>query len=677
MRYILFMLRTLWLPLLLLPAACGGTHTAGETSTPSHVPVPANEQFLADLPQELAQLDELAGSALIERKASEAYLNFPGSAFSLDSGAGNHPVGGSDAFALDVQPGSSAWAMYSLFVAPGELPLSLQLRVSDEADVGQAADPSLPYWIGAANFASGRWQWFGSYSTHESQVLLPAGSQTDYLSPMHISYWVVLSHAAPGAGVVTPAVEDGTLVTNGSGGNLYPQPFLVVAPGKAAPGQTVNLDASTSMDPDGTIVNYEWDLDGDNQFSEPGQESLAGGQPSLNYTLVSPGQWNMTVRVTDDDGAQQSFSVPVTCTGWQVFDLVSGTVSGPRVYSLASIGNRPALTYLYSKLVRYAIAATAYGAAADDWVHVPLADLDGSAPVSEAPLAQINNRPAVAMRYGASRDLWYFHSSSPSGTAAADWSSVVVDDYAGDVGYNCSLAAVNDFPAIAYSDDTNTMLRYAVSTDPNGAADWSVVFVDNHGDNIATPSLAFDGTRPWIFYSRFQATDYEVGAFHSSSVDGGIWSDWSLQYLFILHGTVYTNGHLIRCPGSPVDTVAGCLERWTPGTGLFAIEYEQYDPVTAGWNTSDAVQDIAQLYNPKLAITPDGPSVAYYNSGDSTVYISRNQQLDGQSLWSLEKVEKSVSVGDNRVLVANINSRICLAYADQTRHVVRYAIRWD
>lgn len=50
MRYILFTLRALWLPLLLLPAACGGSHTAGESSALSHVPELTKEQFHAELP---------------------------------------------------------------------------------------------------------------------------------------------------------------------------------------------------------------------------------------------------------------------------------------------------------------------------------------------------------------------------------------------------------------------------------------------------------------------------------------------------------------------------------------------------------------------------------------------------------------------------------------------------
>ncbi len=59
----------------------------------------------------------------------------------------------------------------------------------------------------------------------------------------------------------------------------------------------VNFDASASSDIDGTIVRYEWDFDGDGTYDL--DSSLT---PSALFTFDIPGDYMVTVRVTDDGG---------------------------------------------------------------------------------------------------------------------------------------------------------------------------------------------------------------------------------------------------------------------------------------------------------------------------------------------------------------------------------------
>ncbi|QLG29258.1 succinylglutamate desuccinylase/aspartoacylase family protein [Halorarum halophilum] len=60
-------------------------------------------------------------------------------------------------------------------------------------------------------------------------------------------------------------------------------------------GETVNLDASASEDPDGEIVTYEWDVNGTNEFEE--------GDETAEVTLSFCGELPVALRVTDDEGA--------------------------------------------------------------------------------------------------------------------------------------------------------------------------------------------------------------------------------------------------------------------------------------------------------------------------------------------------------------------------------------
>ncbi len=59
----------------------------------------------------------------------------------------------------------------------------------------------------------------------------------------------------------------------------------------------VHFDASVSSDPDGTIVKFEWDWEGDSVF-----DADTGAEPTASHTYDSPGNFSPTVRVTDDEG---------------------------------------------------------------------------------------------------------------------------------------------------------------------------------------------------------------------------------------------------------------------------------------------------------------------------------------------------------------------------------------
>lgn len=61
-------------------------------------------------------------------------------------------------------------------------------------------------------------------------------------------------------------------------------------------GTAVTLDASGSVDSDGTIVRYEWDLDGDGDFD------TSSTSPTHSHAFTSQFHGTIAVRVTDDEG---------------------------------------------------------------------------------------------------------------------------------------------------------------------------------------------------------------------------------------------------------------------------------------------------------------------------------------------------------------------------------------
>ncbi len=66
------------------------------------------------------------------------------------------------------------------------------------------------------------------------------------------------------------------------------------SPAAPTPGTTVFFDASASYDPDGTIVSYQWDLNGDGAFDASGVQTT--------YRYGAAGTYNVTLQVRDRSG---------------------------------------------------------------------------------------------------------------------------------------------------------------------------------------------------------------------------------------------------------------------------------------------------------------------------------------------------------------------------------------
>jgi len=60
------------------------------------------------------------------------------------------------------------------------------------------------------------------------------------------------------------------------------------------PGEPVFFDGSSSVDPDGEVVSYGWDFDGDGETDLTVQ--------TASYTFASSGEYPVSLTVTDDDG---------------------------------------------------------------------------------------------------------------------------------------------------------------------------------------------------------------------------------------------------------------------------------------------------------------------------------------------------------------------------------------
>ena len=81
--------------------------------------------------------------------------------------------------------------------------------------------------------------------------------------------------------------------------NMPPEVSFMVTPAAPRINDTITFDASSSYDPDGSIITYEWDFNGDGLFD------LSTSDPVATFTYSTPGNKTITLRATDSDGATQ------------------------------------------------------------------------------------------------------------------------------------------------------------------------------------------------------------------------------------------------------------------------------------------------------------------------------------------------------------------------------------
>ena len=175
---------------------------------------------------------------------------------------------------------------------------------------------------------------------------------------------------------------------------------------------TVLLDGTGSSDRDGTISNYEWDLDGDGVFGETGGEAANGDEDVDRPTFDAadfdgPDSVAVSLRVIDDDG-ETSTTATATATINNVaptLSAVGGAIDEGEIATLSGTISDPAAADSFTVTI--------------DWG-------DGSSDT-------VLNLPEGSTVYDASH---VYADDNPTGTAADDCAvtvSVVDDDGGSDI----------------------------------------------------------------------------------------------------------------------------------------------------------------------------------------------------------------------------------------------------
>ena len=145
--------------------------------------------------------------------------------------------------------------------------------------------------------------------------------------------------------------ENGGTILSGDGFNLPPTAAMNLSyTGDSVPLE-VEFDAGGSEDPDGMIITYEWDFNGDGLFD------TYGNGPEATHTFTRAGTYEPLVRVTDNNGAWASFRAPAftvneaTVTNMAPLADIAATTTGgevPLTVGLLANGSRDYDGYITS-----------------------------------------------------------------------------------------------------------------------------------------------------------------------------------------------------------------------------------------------------------------------------------------------------------------------------------------
>jgi PKD repeat protein len=326
--------------LVLLLAACGGGDgAAGNGGAGAMVGAPPEQPVLRATPASQALSEaELAGIGAAASAGpgglpppAELAAKLRGARFTLAEGYSDGAdfdaplpnnrasiAGTSAVFAPDFPVGANglddaAYCLYS-FTLPdytGDAPVNIEFAWADAPSVGNA-------YIGLSDFDGGVWAWY----------VLPANNRLDFLGFTEFINAVDTHLLAVVLTGTDAAILDSLQISTAQLplASIVPDLDSGVAP------LSVSFDGSASADADGTLVNFEWDLDGDGLFNETGDEADAQGNNSAQTTYAAVGSYDATLRVTDDQDFQDEATAQINVSNSQppVADLQADDVSGDK-----------------------------------------------------------------------------------------------------------------------------------------------------------------------------------------------------------------------------------------------------------------------------------------------------------------------------------------------------------
>ena len=445
------------------------------------------------------------------------------------------------------------------------------------------------------------------------------------------------------------AIDTVTITVNAAT-NDSPVADLQATPTSGDAPLTVDFDASGSSDPDGSIIRYDYDFDNDGIW-----DAYDSGD-TVSWTYTSAGTYDAKLRVTDNDGAFDVDTIPITVKSWHTMTVDNSPNQVGEYNSLAVVNGRPAMSY-YDNTVDDLKYVRAMDASGTSW-GTPLT-LDSTGAVgSYTCMVIVNGNPAISYFYDSTDDLRYIRAIDADGTS---WGTPVVVDTTNDVGRYNSMAIVNGNPAISYFDNTNDDLKYVRASNPNGTAWGAPVIVASAGDTGYYTCLVVVNGYPAISY--FDETSDDLMYVRASDANG---TAWGTPMIVDAGGNVGKYSSMTTVSGNPAIA-------YFDDTNDDLKYVRASDASGSAWATPLALDSAGRVGEyASLAVINGKPAISYYDRTNTNLKYIRALDADGTG-WETPVTIDFITNAGLYTSLAVVNGNPAISYWDYTDLDLKYA----
>jgi hypothetical protein len=425
-------------------------------------------------------------------------------------------------------------------------------------------------------------------------------------------------------------------------------------------GFNVEFNGTSSYDPDGAIAQYEWDFESDGTYDWQHISGIG------NHNYGGAGQWECTLRVTDDDGDTGTITKTVyvvqLATNWTLVDPfpVSEHYSLPScTYIGDQLTGQPAIAFYTGNFdTGFAAATDGYGAA---WGTVTTID---TYLIKSLALAEIGGNPAIAYNDYTNQQLNYCRAQDSAGTT---WGSIVVADATQLAGEQyLDMIEVAGRPAIAYYMDG--AIDFVRAADATGDTWLSPIQLHAWPPSGSYLSMAMVGGNPAVAFQN----NSPVNPRYTSALDPQATS-WSPEADINSDGDSSAWISLVQLETIPARP--GVFGSWNGATQL--VFYRAMDTAGTTWEaplvlTGGTDYGITEV---SAAIVGGYPCIAYaernYVSGHTNLAFKQAVSPDG-SVWA-PTVYIGLDLTPEDVTLIDVRGRPAICYYLQSDDTTHYA----
>ena len=524
-------------------------------------------------------------------------------------------------------------------IAEGDAPLAVNFDASGSSDSD-------------GNIVDYAWDWDGD-GIYDGLTDTPNTSHT-FTDPGFVFVNLRIEDNQGGRAIINIGISVTVL------GNNPPVADLQVDNTEPDTGEVVTFDALASSDAEGSIAGYAWDFDDDGLFDETDNgESAANGLGRVKLDWALPAFQIVSVRVTDEDAAQDTASVKIAVNGWGTPQTLDSTGDMGRFTSLAIVDGSPAISYHDASNgdLRYVRATDPSGSA---WDTPQTVDGAGNTGWYTC-LTMVNGNPAISYFDQTNDDLRYVRAADPTGTS---WDTPQTTDSAGNTGWFTSLVVANGNPAISYYDQTNRDLRYVRASDPSGTAWNTPQIVDGAGDKGWYSSMAVVNGNPAISY--YDGDNLDLLYVRATDSSG---TSWDTPQTPDSTGNVGLDTSLAMVNGNPAIS-------YRNGDSGDLRYVRATDPGGSAWDTPQTVDSAGNTgWYTSLAMVYGNPAISYHDASTGNLRYVRSLNPAG-SAWNTPQTLAYVSGLSLNTSLAVVNGNPAISYYDGSNNDQKF-IRFE